>query len=388
MRKAAMCLLALLIPFTIFAQTANGIIKGKLIDSKSKEALEFVTVALIPKGSSTPTNGCSTDESGSFTITQIKAGEYTIRISFVGYLDDTRTVQIAKGASLDLGTIRLKADNKLLKEVVITEQRSQMKFDIDKRVFTIDQNIAATGGSATDVLEDIPSVEVSNEGTISLRGSESVTVWINGKASGLTSDNQGDILQQMPAGSIEKIEVITNPSAKHSPEGTAGIINIVLKRDRKAGYYGSVQAGGDSQGGYNAGGNVNYSSGKLDAYVGLNYRNMNHDGEGDSFTEYFARDMFQKQHSENSREPQNLFARAGLTWRFTEKDELYTNLMAMKTKGEFGTDVKTLSGKLSTMEVNETRIRTTDQTNKPSMLNFEGGYRHTFKDGHFIDLSS
>ena len=229
MRKAAMCLLALLIPFTIFAQTANGIIKGKLIDSKSKEALEFVTVALIPKGSSTPTNGCSTDESGSFTITQIKAGEYTIRISFVGYLDDTRTVQIAKGASVNLGTIRLKADNKLLKEVVITEQRSQMKFDIDKRVFTIDQNIAATGGSATDVLEDIPSVEVSNEGTISLRGSESVTVWINGKASGLTSDNQGDILQQMPAGSIEKIEVITNPSAKHSPEGTAGIINIVLK---------------------------------------------------------------------------------------------------------------------------------------------------------------
>ena len=166
MRKAAMCLLALLIPFTIFAQTANGIIKGKLIDSKSKEALEFVTVALIPKGSSTPTNGCSTDESGSFTITQIKAGEYTIRISFVGYLDDTRTVQIAKGASIDLGTIRLKADNKLLKEVVITEQRSQMKFDIDKRVFTIDQNIAATGGSATDVLEDIPSVEEKVSGLL------------------------------------------------------------------------------------------------------------------------------------------------------------------------------------------------------------------------------
>ena len=388
MRKVAICLLALLMPITILAQVADGIIKGKLIDSKSKEALEFVTVALMPKGSSTPINGCSTDENGNFSITQVKAGDYVVKISFVGYLDDTRSVQMTKGGRIDLGTIRLKADNKLLKEVVVTEQRSQMKFDIDKRVFTIDQNIAATGGSATDVLEDIPSVEVSNEGTVSLRGSESVTVWINGKASGLTSDNQGDILQQMPAGSIEKIEVITNPSAKHSPEGTAGIINIVLKRDRKAGYYGSAQAGGDSQGGYNAGGNVNYSSGKLDAYVGLNYRNMNHDGEGDSFTEYFTRDVFQKQHSENSREPQNLFARAGLTWRFTEKDELYTNLMAMKTRGEFGTDVKTLSGKLSTMEVNETRIRTTDQTNKPSMLNFEGGYRHTFKEGHFIDLSA
>lgn len=388
MKKALFSLLALFMPLLLLAQTADGIIKGQVIDSKSKEPLEFVTVALLPKGSSTPINGCSTDEKGNFTISQVKAGDYVVKISFVGYLDDTRSIQMAKGARNNMGTIRLKPDNKLLKEVVVTEQRSQMKFDIDKRVFTIDQNIAATGGSATDVLEDIPSVEVSNEGTVSLRGSESVTVWINGKASGLTADNQGDILQQMPAGSIEKIEVITNPSAKHSPEGTAGIINIVLKRDRKAGYYGSLQAGGDSQGGYNAGGNVNYSSGKLDAYVGLNYRNMNHDGEGDSFTEYFTRDAFQRQHTENSREPQNLFARAGLTWRFTEKDELYTNLMAMRTKGEFGTSVHTQGGKLSTMEISETRLRTTDQTNKPSMLNFEGGYRHTFKDGHFIDLSA
>ena len=388
MKKALFFLLTLFMPLLLLAQTAEGIIKGQVIDSKSKEPLEFVTVALLPKGSSTPINGCSTDEKGYFTISQVKAGDYVVKISFVGYLDDTRSIQMVKGGRNNMGTIRLKPDNKLLKEVVVTEQRSQMKFDIDKRVFTIDQNIAATGGSATDVLEDIPSVEVSNEGTVSLRGSESVTVWINGKASGLTADNQGDILQQMPAGSIEKIEVITNPSAKHSPEGTAGIINIVLKRDRKAGYYGSLQAGGDSQGGYNAGGNVNYSSGKLDAYVGLNYRNMNHDGEGDSFTEYFTRDVFQKQHTENSREPQNLFARAGLTWRFTQKDELYTNLMAMRTKGDFGTSVQTQGGKLSTMEISETRLRTTEQTNKPSMLNFEGGYRHTFKDGHFIDLSA
>lgn len=387
MRKSLLSLFIMFLPIAIMAQTANGIIRGKLIDAKSKEALEFVTVALIPKGSTTPVNGCSTGEDGTFTITQIKAGEYTAKISFVGYLDDTHNIKMTNGGRIDLGTIRLKPDNKLLKEVVVTEQRSQMTFDIDKRVFTIDQNIAATGGSASDVLSDIPSVEVDNEGAVSLRGSESVTVWINGKASGLTSDNQGDILQQMPAGSIEKIEVITNPSAKHSPEGTAGIINIILKRDRKAGYYGSVQAGGDSEGGYNAGGNINYSSGALDAYAGINYRNMKNEGDGESFTKYFTRDSYQRQQTENSREPQNIFVRAGLTWRFTEKDEIYTNFMGMKTRGEFGTNVITNSGPLSTMDIIETRTRTTDQVNKPSMLNFEGGYRHTFKDGHFIDLS-
>lgn len=386
MQKALITLFTILLSVTMHSQT-TGTVLGKVIDSKTKLQLDFVTVALIPTGSTTPINGCNTDEDGNFILTGIKKGDYILKFSFVGYLDDSRKVSVLSNGKTDIGIISLKPDNKLLKEIVVTEQRSQMTFDIDKRVFTIDQNIAVTGGSASDVLTDIPSVEVDNEGTVSLRGSESVTVWINGKAAGLTSDNQGDILQQMPAGSIEKIEVITNPSAKHSPEGTAGIINIILKRDRKAGYYGSVQAGGDSQGGYNTGGNINYSSGKLDAYAGINYRNMNHDGDGNSFTRYYNTDRFQRQFTENSRKPKNLFARAGLTWRLTEKDELYTNLMAMITKGKFDTDVTTHAGRLSTMTVTEERIRTTRQTNRPSMLNFEGGYRHTFHEGHFLDIS-
>lgn len=365
----------------------TGTISGKIIDSKTKEPLSFVTVSLTPQGSSTPIYGVNTDDDGLFKIAKIKTGNYTTRFSFVGYLDDTRNIEIGISENVEIGTIRLKPDNKLLKEVVVTEQRSQMSFEIDRRVFTVDQNIATTGGSASDVLEDIPSVEVDTEGKVSLRGSESVTVWINGKASGLTSDNQGDILQQMPAGSIEKIEVITNPSAKHSPEGTAGIINIVLKRDRKAGYYGSVQAGADSQGGYNAGGNINYSSGKLDVYANVNYRHMNHEGEGNSFTRYYNHNRYQRQRSNNSREPQNLFARAGVTWRFTEKDEIYANIMGMKTRGDMSNNTTTLSGSLEQMDTTEMIVRTTDAVNRPKMFNIEGGYRHTFKDGHYIDLS-
>lgn len=366
---------------------STGTISGKIIDSKTKEPLSFVTVSLTPQGSSTPIYGVNTDDDGLFKIAKIKSGNYTARFSFVGYLDDTRNIEIGISENVEIGTIRLKPDNKLLKEVVVTEQRSQMSFEIDRRVFTVDQNIATTGGSASDVLEDIPSVEVDTEGKVSLRGSESVTVWINGKASGLTSDNQGDILQQMPAGSIEKIEVITNPSAKHSPEGTAGIINIVLKRDRKAGYYGSVQAGADSQGGYNAGGNINYSSGKLDAYANVNYRHMNHEGEGNSFTRYYNHNRYQRQRNNNSREPQNLFARAGVTWRFTEKDEIYANIMGMKTRGDMSNNTTTFSGSLEQMDTTEMIVRTTDAVNRPKMFNIEGGYRHTFKDGHYIDLS-
>ena len=390
MKKALLTLL-LFMPLAILAQTA-GTISGKIIDNENKEPLGFVTVALYPQGSSIPTSGCSSNDDGTFLINNVKAGDYTLQISFVGYLTDSRKITVTGNSKHNMGTIRLKSDKKMLKEVVVTEQRSQMSFEIDKRVFTVDQNIASTGGSASDVLADIPSVEVDNEGTVSLRGSESVTVWINGKASGLTSDNQGDILQQMPAGSIEKIEVITNPSAKHSPEGTAGIINIILKRDRKAGYYGSVQGGADSQGGYNASGNFNYSSGTLDAYAGVNYRNMEFENSGTTFTKYFGNPgSYQNQWSKGNHNPNNIFVRTGLTWRFTEKDEVYTNLMGMYGGGKHTNDITAESGLLnsdgSLGSVTEKRIRTTSQEGSPRMYNVEFGYTHRWSDSHFIDLS-
>ena len=390
--KRILLILLLLIPASLFAQV-TGTIQGVIIEDETDEALPFVTIALTPEGSSTPTSGCSTDENGSFRLNNIKPGKYTVTASFVGYIDDSRKVSITSDKnSVNLGSIRLKSDRKLLKEVVVTEQRSQMSFEIDKRVFTVDQSIATTGGSASDVLADIPSVEVDNEGTVSLRGSESVTVWINGKASGLTSDNQGDILQQMPAGSIEKIEVITNPSAKHSPEGTAGIINIILKRDRKAGYYGSAQGGMDSDLGYNLGGNFNYSSGKLDAYIGLNYRDMRFNNKGVTDTKYFgAQQLYQKQTNIGSHNPNNIFGRAGFTWRITEKDELYANVMGMFGGGKHNNEITAESGLINSdgtyAAPSQRFTRTTTQQGKPTMFNVELGYTHRWSDSHFIDFS-
>ena len=380
--------LLIMLAATTSAQNAKNVIQGVLFDAKEKAPIEFASVALIPEGSTTPINGCNTEENGSFIISGVKPGKYTLQFSFIGYLTDIRKLNITTASGkTNVGKILLKKDSKLLKEVVISEQRSQMSFEIDKRVFTVDQSIASTGGSVTDVLTDIPSVEVSNEGAVSLRGSESVTVWINGKSSGLTSDNQGDILQQLPAESIEKIEVITNPSAKHSPEGTAGIINIVLKRNRKAGHYGSVQAGADSRGGYNASGNINYSSGKLDAYASLNYRMNKRENSGETYTQYFDRDSYQSQVSEGERSHNNLFGRAGLTWHPTTKDDVYVNLSGMFGGGENNSTIITNSGSLSALDITSRRTRVTNGENDPRMYNFEGGYTHRFTDAHFIDFS-
>ena len=128
----------------------------------------------------------------------------------------------------------MEEDSQVIDEIKVVGQRAQMRFEIDKKVFDVESNISQAGGSASELLENIPSVEVDNEGEISLRGNSSVTIWINGKASGLSADNQAQILEQIPAESIERIELITNPSAKFSPEGTSGIINIILKKNRKS----------------------------------------------------------------------------------------------------------------------------------------------------------
>ena len=387
--KKILFLFLLALPLGITAQATGGI-SGRVIDSESNEPLGFVTVAVVPEGSNTPIAGVSSDDEGVFEIPNIKKGKYTVKFSYVGYISDSCNVSIT-GSLHKLGTIKLRSDRKLLKEVVVTEQRSQMSFDIDKRVFTVDQSIANTGGTASDVLADIPSVEVDTEGAVSLRGSESVTVWINGKASGLTGDNQGDILQQLPAGSIERIEVITNPSAKHSPEGTAGIINIILKRDRKAGYYGSAQAGADTRGGFNAGGNFNYSSGVVDAYAGLNYRNMRFKNEGYTNTKYFGPQSYINQTSTGTHNPQNIFARAGVTWHATKDDDIYINLMGMYGNRKNNSSIESENGALDTdnqpLTPTEHKRRTTNRRGNPLMYNIELGYTHRWSDTHYIDFS-
>ena len=154
-------------------------------------------------------------------------------------------------------------------------------------------------------------------------------VWINGKASGLTADNRAQILQQLPAESIERIEVIDNPSAKFSAEGGSGIINIVLKKDRKAGYYGSVQAGGNTQGGANTSFNINMNSGLIDAYANVGYRHRAGEGRSESNQQYLNTNTYQRYKAKNSRSSNSIFSRAGITLHATKKDDLSLSGMLM-----------------------------------------------------------
>ncbi len=396
MKKFIMLLLAgVMLPLSV--AMAQGSVRGKVVDEATGEPIEFVNVVVNTKAGNTMAGGTITDEDGGFRIDGLDYGSYVLTVSYIGYRNATREFTLTAAAkNAHYKQIALEEDNNVLGEVEVTGIRAQMKFEIDKKVFNVDQAIAATGGSASDILQNIPSVEVDTEGTVSLRGSESVTVWINGKAQGLTADNQGDILEQMPAESIERIEVITNPSAKYSPEGTVGIINIVLKRDRKAGYYGSAQAGASMYdtdfGGYNASANINYSSGKLDAYANVSYRERHHRNENTSYRKNYlgADTTYLDQLGQGQMNGRNLFARSGLTWHMTAKDHLSLDLMGMMGSPRRYNTTEYWGGQIVGGEQHQqyTRQRSTTSTGEMRMYNISLGYKHEWSTTHWIDFTA
>ncbi len=273
---------SLIILFSLTSLITNAeTVVGRISDS-DQNPLGYVNVILKNDSQSSTPIGTVSNDKGLFKIENVPTGEYSIVLSFVGYknLSQKITINPTNGEPIRLRPFIMQEDSEMLDAVEVVGQASQMKFDIDKKVFNVDQSLATTGASASELLQNIPSVEVDNEGNVSLRNSSDVEVWINGKPSGLNADNRAQILEQMPAGTIQSVELITNPSAKYSPEGTAGIINLVLKSDRKAGYYGSVNLGGNYTigsplPGGTIGASLNYNSSKIDAYVNIGGRLMN-----------------------------------------------------------------------------------------------------------------
>ena len=383
-------LLVTLLLFTAVGIQAQGLVKGRILDRQTDEVMQFVNIR-ITDSNNKHVGGAMTDVKGSFQIGNLKDGSYTLQVTFVGYKTVTRKFQITpQQRRVHYNAIYISEDQQTLKEVQVVGQRSQMKLEVDRKSFTVDEVLAAAGGSVTDLLENIPSVEVTTDGEISLRGNSSVEVWINGKASGLTADNRAEILQQIPAESIERIEVIDNPSAKYSPEGTAGIINIILKRDRKAGYYGSMQAGANNQKGWNVGGNINYSSKTLDANINLGLRRRRGNGGNESEQHYPLQDTFMNSHGDNSNKGRGLFGRAGLTFHLSDNDDLSLQGMFLRGKPSNDNVSEYDYGVLSTGEVLKHMTRsTTSPEGKHRMYNAELSFTHKFneKGTHTLDAS-
>ncbi len=233
---------------SLFAQTSVpsvpkiGKVSGQVIDKSTSAPVEYANVVVLSKKDSSLVNGGITDEKGTFSFSNLVPGHFFIKVSFIGYKDFVSSeFQLTNSNSeKNFGKIGLETSATFLEGVNITAERSMMEYKLDKRVINVDKNLVTSGGTASDVLENVPSVTLDQDGNVSLRGNTSVKILIDGRPSELYGSDIVSVLAQIPASEIENVEIITNPSAKYNPDGMSGIINITLKKKISNGFNGSV----------------------------------------------------------------------------------------------------------------------------------------------------
>lgn len=383
MKKLLLTVILSYINILIYAASPAPIdIKGKITDATTKDIIEFVNVSIYDNNGNL-VKGAITDLDGNYIIQDVGKGSYTMKVSYVGYRTVEKKINVDGNKNMTLN-LSMREDTELLDEVEIVAEKPQMIFDIDKRIFNADHDLTSLGGSASDLLSNIPSIEVDSEGTVSLRGDEGVTIWINGKDSGLTSDNQSQILEQLPAETIDRVEVITNPSSKYSSEGSAGIINIILKKNINIGYYGGVQARATTAGMYNASGNINYSKGKWDMFLNVGYRH--HNGKSEGYDNRTMNDgTYLNQTSEGKRKGDNMFTRLGVTFHPTFKDDISLNGFGMFGGGSNNRTINYLSNMPGTYQ---SAVRKTLGNDDMNGGNISMDYMHRFSEKSYLSASA
>ncbi len=302
----------------------TGSVTGKV--NSGDTPLEYATVALYKLPDSSLVTGSITDEKGGFLLEKVPAGEFYVKVEFVGSLPFTSKKFNLGGKvkTMDLGTITLSENSEMLDEVTVTGEQASMMLSMDKKVFNVEKNTIATGGDAIAVLQQVPTLNVDMDGNIALRGSSNVTILINGKPSAITGSNRQAILQQIPADNIERIEVITNPSAKYDAAGTSGIINIILKKNLNGGFNGTASIGAGTNKQATGSVNVNYRKNKLNVSGGINYRtNTNKANNISERKTFFADTAFYYNQYGNAEFNNNVISGSfGVDYDFSDKQAL------------------------------------------------------------------
>lgn len=295
--KLISTLVVLVVSFTVFSQKSlitKGVIGGVVFDSISQKTIEFSQVSLFKSQDSSIVGQQFTDIGGVFKFDNLNEGNYFLKVSFLGFDSKIiKDVNVSDNSNLkwDLGKINLtNLSSSELETVRITAKQDVLKNGIDKKVYNVGQDLSSKGSGATDVLNNIPSVDVDQDGGVSLRGDANVTILIDGRLSSL-SGSGSSLLETIPAGSIERIEVVTNPSAKYSPDGTSGIINIVLKKNKLRGTNFLISTSVANGFLFNGSANMSYRNEKMNLFA--NYSNNYKDGYRN-----FNGQMLQKENGE------------------------------------------------------------------------------------------
>lgn len=275
-RKLILLITAGLVSFSLFSQrpnqpTGTGIITGTLGDTVTKKGVEFASLALFKLPDSTLVSGVMSDEAGNFRIENVSNGNFYLKIKSLEY-KETVISSIAitpEKSTLLLGNIWLSNGQKILDEVEIVEYTEVLETNLDKKIINVEKDLTSTGGTALDLMKNVPSASVDVDGNVSLRGNTGVRILIDGRPSTM---DPATLLQQLPASMVKQIEIITNPSAKYDPDGVTGIINIVTKKNTRTGFNGSFQVNAGTGSTQPRGGMDNFTINKYSFNTSLNYK--------------------------------------------------------------------------------------------------------------------
>lgn len=297
-----------------------GIILGK----KTKVPIEFANISIHQAETNKFITGTVSNTTGEFSLDVVPEGNYYITYSYLGYEKQSSTIFTIKKdhSSIDLGELYLMPSVQNLDEVVVKGKRSTYVQTIDKKVFNVGEDLMSASGSASDLMQNIPSVQVDVDGNVSLRGNSNVQIIINGKPSSMmNARNRADVLQQLPASDIERVEIITNPSAQYKPDGVSGIINIVMKKQRKVGFNGHLTANSGNENRYNSTVSLNYNTGKVNLFGSYGIRLDRRDRfTSDDRTKTDSTLSFVSQYTESKARPLSHIVRGGVDWNINDNN--------------------------------------------------------------------
>ena len=357
-------------------------ITGNVIEKVSKQALEYATITLTNNRNPKIVFGGITNAKGEFDI-EINAGSYDVKIEFISFKATELKQQIFKD-NTNLGQITLAEDANQLNEVVIRSEKTTVEIKLDKKVYNVGSDLMVKGGTVSDVLDNIPSVSVDSDGAVSLRGNANVRILIDGKPS--NAINIAEALRQIPADAIDKVEVVTNPSARYDSEGGGGLLNIILKRGKNKGLNGTVIGSAGNPESYGLSGNINYKSEKFNVFTTTGYNYRTNPGKFIFNTEYLNADgstrNFIDERRKNERISKGYNSNFGIDL-YIDKSTTWSNSMNIRKNN--GDNPESVS--FTNYDVNHlytgTNYRNNDQSNESNNAEYNTNFTKKFKrDGH------
>ena len=360
-------------------------ITGKIVDAKTNEPLEYATIVLQDVKTKQISGGI-TDEKGKFKIPTPK-GTYNVSFEFISFKTVKKPNQLID-KNMDFGTIKLQEDANKLDEVVVVAEKTTVNIRLDKKIYNIGKDLSVRGGNASDVLGNVPSVQVDVEGNVSLRGNESVTILIDGRPSALVGINGAEALRQIPAEAIEKVEVITSPSARYDAEGTAGILNIILRKNKLTGFNGSLQLDLGTPDQFGAAFNANLRNKKFNFFTNTGWRYRANPGNSFTDSEFFSPSAQNARVIEDrkfGRLGRSLFTSFGVEHYINQNSSIIANVI-LNDGNDDDLNTNTIDRFDAVGNINEATLRVEDESEDEQRIQYTLDYINNF-DGNGKKLS-